>query len=133
MSISDGLAPSYFDDAGELVDVTFGLHRVVLRFDRMSVEIYNGCEIRCPDGRAWVWRPKEKGGHTRVSEAEMNDMTGFAKLLESEYRSFEVLADGKLRLNFANGCALVLWADESGFESFVIGKTGDEGGRIVVH
>jgi hypothetical protein len=94
---------------GHLIQVRFSLYQVVLVFERMSLELFQRCEIRCPDDEAWIW-----------SAQQISDMRGFAKLLESEISAYEIKRPDIVTLSFTNRCQLVLRDDRSGFEVFVI-------------
>jgi hypothetical protein len=98
---------------GDLIQVQFSLYQVVLVFERMTVEVFQRCEIRCPD-EAWIWDAEQ-----------ISDMSGFAKLLGFAISAFEILRPDTVILSFTNKCQLVLRDDRSGFEVFVIhvGKT----------
>lgn len=120
----------FFDETGELMQVSFSLYQVVLHFERMTIDIQQSCEIACPEGRRWVWQEEERDREQRTGEPRMSDMTGFAKLLESEIERHEVLPGGKLRLVFSNGCVLLLWDHDNGYESFTVEKKGE--GLIVI-
>ncbi len=98
---------------GDLIQVKFSLYQVILVFERMWLEVYQRCEIRCPD-ETWIWSPEQ-----------ISDMRGFAKLLESGICAYEILRPDTVILCFTNKCQLVLRDDRSGLEVFVVhaGKT----------
>jgi hypothetical protein len=99
---------------GHLIQVQFSLYQIILVFERMSLELFQRCEVRCPDDEAWVWNLEQ-----------ISDMRGFGKLLQSEISAYEVLRPDTVILSFGNRCQLVLRDDRSGLEVFVIhaGKT----------
>ena len=99
---------------GHLIQIQFSLYQVVLMFERMSLEVFQRCEVRCPDYEAWSWNPEQ-----------ISDMRGFAKLLEAEICGYEILRPDTVILSFTNKCELVLRDDKSGLEVFVVhaGKT----------
>ena len=80
----------------------------------MKIDVYHRCEVRSPGQVSIAWEPER-----------INDMTGFAKLLESKIRDYRVLSSKELLLTFDNGCELTLKGDDSGYESFLI-EAGDE-------
>ena len=114
------LSASFFDDCGELRQVCFGLPQVTLHFEHMKIEVRNTCEIQDGEGKRWVWRA-----------FEVSDMIGFGNLLGYTIREFNVLPSAKLQLIFSNGRTLLLTADMTGYECFIISKEGGYGDVIV--
>jgi len=114
------LSASFFDDCGELRQVCFSLPQVILHFEHMKIEVRNTCEIQDDEGTRWVWRA-----------FEVSDMIGLGNLLGYTIRQFNVLSPAKLQLTFSNGYTLLLTADETGYECFIISKEGGYGKVIV--
>ena len=114
------LNASFFDDCGELRQVCFSLPQVVLHFEHMKIEVRNTCEIQDGERKRWVWRA-----------FEVSDMIGLGNLLGCTIRRFSVSSPAKLQLTFSNGYTLLLAADETGYECFIISKEGGYGDVIV--
>jgi hypothetical protein len=117
--LTDDLDLSFVLGTGDLIQVAFTLYQVILRFERLTVEIFRKCEIVSPSGEHWLWKAEH-----------VSDMTGFAKILESKIQTYDILPNQKLILTFSNRYHLVLYGDESGYESFVMDADGK---NIVVH
>lgn len=114
------LAPSYFSDTGNLNQIAFSLYQVTLRFERLTIDTFCSCEIHCPENEAWVWRPET-----------VSDMSGFARLLESEIQGYQITSRQELVLTFSNDCEFIVRNEEGAYEALVI--TGAGGGWIVIH
>jgi hypothetical protein len=93
--------------AGELQQVAFSLHEVMLHFhQRIKIDILTSCEIRGTSGTV-KWQPEQ-----------INDMTMFAQLLGSEIRSYSIVGR-ELVIVFDSGSELILFEHEDELESFI--------------
>jgi hypothetical protein len=114
------LPAAFFADAGDVIQIAYSLHQVIVRLERMTIDIQSRCEISSPNGTRYQWEPEL-----------LSDMRGFGELLGSRIERFEAVAGVRLILYFSNGGALLLAGKNSGYESFIISKEGGYGDVII--
>jgi hypothetical protein len=114
------LAPSFFNDSGQLEQVAFSRYQVILKFERLTVDLFCISKVRGPHGEHWEWLPERD-----------SDMKGFTWLLESPIRGYEITPASELILRFANGFELTIANDDGAFEALIL--TGTDGLPLVVH
>src|SRR5260370_8629800 len=96
--LTDDLDLSFVLGTGDLIQVAFTLYQVILRFERLTVEISRKCEIVSPRGAHWLWKAEH-----------VSDMTGFPKILESEIETYDLFPSPKLILTFSTRYHLALY------------------------